>query len=95
MENTNLLPIKPINDTEGRVKLELLWHSDGMYLNFWDFMNGNDVICEVKQDPETGELKLYRKNDLDETKQSEGYNFPTNLTEFIQKVKGMVDNWEE
>lgn len=65
-----------------KIKLELVHTGDGgVFLNFWNYQNGDDVVCQVID----GELI----QDIQ--------NVPsrTSLQSFIDQVTEKVNNWED
>lgn len=64
-------------EPQGKHSLELNFVGDGVFLNFWDYMHGEDVVVEIKNgkliftDYETKEEKEIDFNEyLEKVKQS-------------------------
>ena len=65
-----------------RIEIEMCINEDNIFLNFWNYFNGEDVICEIKND------KLYLKQLDDECN-----NLPEKiitLTEFCELINSKI-----
>lgn len=66
-------------DIRGKYELELNFPGDGrVFLNFWDYAHGNDVVAEMK------EGKLFLVND------GQGKEVETSFEQFCEKVKQSI-----
>ena len=68
-----------------KITLELIINENGTkFLNFWDFMHGDDVCSEIKD----GEIYI-----SDENSDEVDYINKISLKEFIEKVEKNTSNW--
>ena len=65
---------------QGKYPLELnIVHPKAIFLNFWDYDRGNDVVVEIIGD------KLFQQNDEDDAVEISFENFIAQVIESIQK----------
>lgn len=70
-----------MKDKRMKIDIELHVVGDGRtFLNFWNYMNGDDVVVEIKDG------KLLDKHNEDKE---------ISLQEFIDRVKDRVIQWED
>lgn len=68
-----------------KVPLELNFAGKTMYLNFWDSMHGDDVVCQVKGD----KLLLSQYDDEGNELLSKEITF----AQFVRMVKKRAKTW--
>jgi hypothetical protein len=67
-----------------KIKLELNIPDDRKFLNFWDWKNGNDVVCEIID----GKLMLSQSDDSGESLPPKEIT----LKEFVERVEKVTQN---
>lgn len=66
-----------------REKLEIIFNQDDtMFLNFWDWVHGNDVCCEIKD----GKIYLWQYDENGEQLPNKAIGF----MEFLALVKDSI-----